>query len=209
MRTTSILVSAAMTLLFTCGCVSTSDSQYSDSPYRDPTEVRGRGTDFSSYDFQQSAIAMVDLMLSNANLERKIREQFDGKPPVVAIMPVVNRTHRIFEFRSMELAIESKLVNSNKFDFIDRKAENILAEEKTHDAESVLTNEAGATDFGNLARADYLLTGEINEFLDSYGRTHDRYYKLTMKLLNKKTGKIDWSGEKEIRKVATRPSIGW
>ena len=109
----------------------------------------------------------------------------------------------------MEQAIETRLVNSGRFDLIDRKAEKLLIDEKTHDADSVLTSDAGATDFGNQARADYLLTGELNNDLDSDGKTRDVYYQLTMKLLNKKTGKIDWSGEKEIRKVSTRPTIGW
>ena len=204
MRTLLQLVIGITALALLNACVSTSNS-----PYRDPTEVRGSGTQFTSYDFQQSAIAMVDSMLSNANLERKIREQFKNTTPVVAIMPVANRTHRIFDLQSMELAIESKLVNSGRFDLVDRKAENKLIEEKTHDAESALTSDAGATDFGSQVRADYLLTGELNEIRESYGKTQESYYKLTMKLLNMKTGKIDWSGEKEIRKVATRPAVGW
>jgi len=206
MRTTISIAIVTMALSLASGCVSSSSS---NTPYRDPTEVRGGGTQFTSYDFQQSAIAMVDSMLSNAALERRIREQFDNKTPVVAIMPVANRTHRIFDMQSMEVAIESKLVNSGRFDLVDRKAENMLINEKTHDADNVLTSEAGASDFGKHARADYLLTGELNEIRDSYGKVQESYYKLTMKLLNKKTGKIDWSGEKEIRKVATRPAVGW
>ncbi|MBR6374359.1 MAG: penicillin-binding protein activator LpoB [Victivallales bacterium] len=197
-------VVAVVSLVLVSGCASTSNS-----PYRDPTEVRGSGTRFTSYDFQQCAITMVDSMLSNAELERKIREQFGSRTPVVALASVANKTDRIFELRSMEQAIETRLVNSGRFDLIDRKAEKLLIDEKTHDAESVLTSDAGATDFGDQARADYLLTGKLINDTDSDGRTRDVYYQLTMKLINKKTGKIDWSGEKEIRKVSTRPTVGW
>ena len=207
MKTTILFALWAMALSLASGCVSNSNS---NSPYRDPTEYRGGDTTkFTSYDFQQSAIAMVDSMLSNSGLELKIKKQFENTIPIVAIMPVANRTHHIIDLHIMEMAIESKLVNSGRFDLVDRKAENMLINEKTHDADSVLTSDAGVTNFGNLARADYLLKGELNEFRYSNGKVQDTYYQLTMKLLNKKTGKIDWSGEKEIRKVVTRPAVGW
>lgn len=194
---------ACMAFMF--GCASSSES-----PYRDPSEVRGSGTEFTSYDFQQSAIAMVDSMLSNAELEKCIKSQFaDGRLPVIAVMPIENRTYKIFELRSMSKSIESKLVASGKFRFVDRDAEKLLLAEMIHDTESALTGDAGATDFGNHFRADYLLSGELNEIRDTYGETRESYYKLTMKLINKKTGSIDWSGEKEIRKVSTRPVVGW
>ena len=153
MRITRVCAYAVTTLVLMSGCVSTSNS-----PYRDPTEVRGSGTQFTSYDFQQCAIAMVDSMLSNGRLEQRIQAQFTSKVPVVAIIPVANRTNRIFDLRSMEQAIETRLVNSGRFDLIDRKAEKMLIDEKTHDAEGALTSDAGVTDFGNHARADYLLS---------------------------------------------------
>ena len=195
---------SVLALAFAEGCATSPES-----PYRDPGEVRGGGTDFTSYDFQQSAIAMVDSMLSNAELDRKIKAQFAAATPVVAIMPVSNRTYRIFDLRGLAQAVESKLVNSGRFEFVDRDAESIIVSEKIHDADSALTGNAEVSDFGGAARADYLLTGELNEIRDSYGKTRESYYRLTMKLLNKKTGKIDWVGEKEIRKVSTRPAVGW
>jgi len=193
-----------VTLVLMGGCVSVPES-----PYRDPGEVRGGGTEFTAYDVQQSVVTMVDYMLSSESLDRKIKSQFLSTTPVVAVMPIANKTYRIFDLQSMTQAIESKLVNSGRFDFVDRGAEKMLIAEKVHDTDSVLTSDAGATDIGVHVRADYLLAGELNEIRDSYGKTRESYYKLTMKLLNKKTGKIDWSGEKEIRKVATRPTVGW
>ena len=195
-------VSSAIVLV--CGCVSTIDS-----PYRDPGEPRGVGTEFTAYDFQQSAIAMVDSMLSSSVLDEKIKRQFNGSRPIVKVMPVANRTYRIFDLSGLSQGVETRLLNSGRFDFVDRNAEKMLIDEKTHDDDSVLTGGNEATDFGNHARADYLLSGELIEVRDAYGKTRESYYKLTMKLLNKKTGMIDWSGEKEIRKVATRPTVGW
>lgn len=207
MRTSTMLAIGvcAATLMLACGCVS------QESPYRDPCAVRGGGTEFTAYDFQQCAVSMVDSLLASSTLEEKIRRQFHGgRTPIIAIMTVQNRTCKMFDMRDMTQAIETKLANSDKFEFVDRSAElTLLIDEKVHYTDSPLTGDAGVADFGNQARADYILTSELNEIRDSYGRTHESFYRLTMKLLNKKTGIVDWVGEKEIRKVGTRPAVGW
>ena len=195
---------AVASAVFVAGCVSSNSS-----PYRDPTEVRGTTTEFSSYDFQQCAAAMVDSMLANANLDGRLKEQFASKRPVVSIMPVENKTFRIFDLRPMTDTIQSRLVNSGKFDFTDRSAEKMMTDEMTHDMDSVMIADDQAAAAKTHAAADYLLTGVLAEIRDAGGRTHESYYKLTMKLFNRRTGKIDWSAEKELRKVGTRPVLGW
>ena len=189
-------------MLLLCGCVTANNS-----PYRDPTEVRG-DREFSSYDLQQCAASMVDSMLSNAALDRKLKEQFSGRRPIVVIMPVNNKTYRIFDLKSMTDTIESRLVNSGKFDFIDRSNEDTLISEIEHDMDGVLIADGQAVGYKQYEAANYILTGVLVEIREDSGRIHESYYKLTMKLHNKCTGKIDWSGEKEVRKVSTKPLVG-
>lgn len=190
------------TLALASGCVTSNDY-----PYRDPTEVRG-GREFSSYDLQQCAASMVDSMLSNAALDRKLKEQFPDKRPLVVIMPVSNKTYRIFDLKSMTDTIESRLVNSEKFDFIDRANEEAFIAEIEHDMDSALVADGQAVGYKQHEAANYMLTGTLVEIREDSGRTHESYYKLTMKLQNKRTGKVDWSGEKELRKVSTKPLVG-
>lgn len=200
MNKISILAVSWLSLL--CGCVTANNN-----PYRDPTEVRG-GREFSSYDLQQCSASMVDSMLSNAALDRKLKEQFSNRRPIVVIMPVNNKTYRIFDLKSMTDTIESRLVNSGKFDFIDRSNEDAMISEIEHDMDSALVADGQAVGYKQHEAADYMLTGSLVEIREDSGRTHESYYKLTMKLQNKHTGKIDWSGEKELRKVSTKPLIG-
>lgn len=195
---------AAIAMAFAAGCVSNNSS-----PYRDPTEVRGTSTEFSSYDFQQCAATMVDSMLANANLDGRLKEQFAGRRPVVSVMPVENKTFRIFDLRPMTDTIQSRLVNSGKFDFTDRGAEKMMADEMIRDMNSVMVADDQAAASKTHAAADYLLTGVLTEIRNADGRTHESYYKLTMGLFNRRTGKTDWSAEKELRKVGTRPVLGW
>lgn len=187
------------------GCVTTGES-----PYRDPTEARGRPTDFSSYDLQQCAAAAIDSMLSNRGLDQRLREQFPGRRPVIAVTPVRNETYQLgLRLDSMSATIRSRLVNSGKFDFVDRGTDRLVTEELVRDMESPLVADGEANGFKTQVAANYLLTGSLVEIRDGDGRTHDTYYKLTLNLLNKRTGMIDWSGEKELRKVSTRPAVGW
>lgn len=197
-----ITVLAFSSLALLCGCVTANNS-----PYRDPTEVRG-GREFSSYDLQQCAASMVDSMLSNVALDRKLKEQFSGRRPIVVIMPVNNKTYRIFDLKSMTDTIESRLVNSGKFDFIDRSNEDAMTSEIEHDMDSALVADGQTVGFKQYDASDYMLTGVLVEIREDDGRNHESYYKLTMKLHNKHTGKIDWSGEKELRKVSTKPLVG-
>ncbi len=178
------------------------------SPYRDPGEVRGQTTEFSAYDFQLCASAMVQSMLANYNLDRRLAEQFKDRRPVIAIAPLRNATYRMIDLRPMVDTIQSALVNSGKFDFVDRETERIMIDEIRHDMDSPLVADGESVGFKTQTAANYLLTGTLAEIRDDDGRTHESYYKLTMKLHNKRTGKIDWSGEKEIRKVGRRALIG-
>ena len=197
-----VMIPLAAACLFAAGCAT------DGSPYRDPGEVRGHTTDFSSYDFQMCASAMVQSMLANPNLDQRLAEQFRGTRPVIAIAPIRNATYRIFDLRPMSDTIQSELVNSGKFDFVDRDTERMMIDEIAHDMDSPLVADGEAVGFKTQAAANYLLTGTLAEIRDDDGRTHESYYKLTMKLHNKRTGKIDWSGEKEIRKVGRRALIG-
>ena len=199
-----VLMSA---LLFITGCVATKDS-----PYCDPGEPRGRGTNFTSYDIQQCAITMIDSMLTNPKLDKCLKEQFQfaTNRPIVLITPIRNETYQLgLRLDSITEKIKTRLVNSGKFDFLDRSTEQLMIDELLHDKNSPLTIENEVDGFKSQMSAQYLLTGRLIEIRDVDGRKHDAYYQLILQLLNKRTGKIDWSSEKELRKVSTRPLVGW
>ena len=184
----------------------------SESPYRDPGEMRGRTTDFTTYDVQQCATTLIDSLLGNAALDRRIRNQFGDRTPLVAIR-LENLTYQLSATdklkKSMFNTIESRLLNSGRFDFIDRSAENLLMDDAIHEMDGGIVEDGAAAGLNDAAGADYILVGELEEFREGDGRMHDTYYKMTVKLYNKRTKRIDWSGEKEIRKVSERPVVGW
>ena len=208
MKYTFVWISTVILAIGGLGCTTPTY----ESPYRDPGEMRGRTTDFTTYDVQQCAIALVDDLLGNAELSRRLAAQFPDRNPLVAIR-LENHTSQLSATdklkKSMFNTIESRLLNSGRFDFRDRSAEQLLIEDALDEQNGVLVDDTTSAEWKDARGVDYILMGELLEFREGDGRIHDTYYKLTMKLQNKRTKNIDWSGEKEIRKVSTRPTVGW
>ena len=50
-----------------------------------------------------------------------------------------------------------------------------------------------------------MLTANLSEIEQKFGRVTDVYYKFTLNLRNLRTGTLDWADEKEIRKTKVRP----
>jgi PBP1b-binding outer membrane lipoprotein LpoB len=65
------------------------------------------------------------------------------------------------------------------------------------------------TAIGKQVGADLMLYGDIISIVKSVGRKQDVYYKINLELADLKTGLIEWSEEKEIRKQAKKALIGW
>ena len=142
----------------------------------------------------------------------KIREQFpDGKRPIIAIQPLVNDTRQLnLKLDAITNSISTRLINSDKFEFMHLPADNEVFVQIISDITSGIGNEARKAQLiGMQERPDYILTGQLQEISESNNRVKDSYYKLTMRLVNLQTFKFDWGEENDIRKVQTRARFGY
>ena len=190
MKSSKILLPAAVlasALLF-AGCATTID-------YGDPTSAKPLSTDFGSSDLQQIATAMVDSMLASAPLPA------DGSRPVLIIDPVKNKTMQHIDTESITDSIRTRLIRSGRFTFQDRTTEASLQQELAYQQ----TAAANPVQFGQQVAAEYMLTANLSEIEQKFGRVTDVYYKFTLNLRNLRTGTLDWADEKEIRKTKVRP----
>jgi uncharacterized protein (TIGR02722 family) len=128
--------------------------------------------------------------------------------PVVSVTRVKNKTTQHIDTESITDSIRAKLIKSGKFQFIDRTTDQEANEEFAAQQESGLVDPKRAVPGGMQAGAEYLLTSNLSEIRQQGGRVTDVYYKFTMNLKNLKTGILEWSDEKEIRKIKTRGLIG-
>ena len=192
-----LLAVAAFGALSLSGCAST--MQYGDSGSATPVS-----TEFGSSDLQQIAESMVDSLMTFPPMV----ELTSARRPVVSVDKVKNKTMQHIDTESVTDSIRAKLIRSGKFRFIDRTTDDQAIEELKTQQDSGLVDKNSAVKFGQQLGAEFLLTSNFTEIKQKAGNTTDVYYKFTMSLKNLKTGILEWSDEKEIRKVLKRGTFG-
>lgn len=169
--------------------------------YQDPAEARILSTQFGAYDLQQCAAGMVDSLLANPALERKLARQFGNAVPVITVVPLRSETLQHVNTKAMTDSIRTRLINAEKFEFVDPSSDDQMIAEMFRDHESILTDPEQVIAFGQQSVSDYVLNGTLVEMREQGRGVREVYYKLTLQLINKRTGKLDWADEAEIRKV--------
>jgi len=172
--------------------------------YGDAGSAKPLSTEFGSSDLQQIADSMVDSLL----VFPPVVELTATKRPVITVDRVKNKTMQHIDTESITDSIRAKLIKSGKFRFIDRTTDEQTIEEIKIQQESGLVDQKTAVDFGKQIGAEYLLTANFSEIKQKAGSITDVYYKFTMNLKNLKTGILEWSDEKEIRKVFKKSLFG-
>lgn len=158
-------------------------------------DISGRWNDTDS---RQVADEMTSDVLSRPWLAR-FNEANDGKPPVVIIGDIINKSHEHIASETFIKDIERAFVNSGKV----RVVENAALREKmreelesqqgnaTEDSKKALAKELGA---------DYIMFGTINSTVDAYKKEKVIAYKVNLELVTLETTEKVWIGDKEIKK---------
>lgn len=172
--------------------------------YGDAGSAKPLTTEFGSSDLQQIAVSMVDSLLTF----QPVVELTTKERPVLLVDNVKNKTMQHIDTESITDSIRAKLIRSGKFRFIDRTTDDAAIEEFRTQQESGLVDKEKAVAMGQQFGAEYILTSNFSEIRQKAGDVTDVFYKFTMSLKNLKTGILEWSDEKEIRKVSTRSTFG-
>ncbi|MDF1822368.1 MAG: penicillin-binding protein activator LpoB [Alcanivoracaceae bacterium] len=194
-RLLTIVLVAAMTVL--AGCAAKVD-------YGDATARETVNTDFGSTDLQMIAAKMVDDML----VFPPIVQMTSQRRPVVFVDRIKNKTTEHIDTESITDTIQSKLLNSGKFRFVDMTVVDRVKEQLDYQADSGLVDPTQAVLMGKQIGAEFMLYGNMSSIVKRDSSTKDVYYKFTLKLMNLQTGILEWSGEKEIRKTRNNTFLG-
>jgi uncharacterized protein (TIGR02722 family) len=186
-------------LLAVAGCATTPTVRYGDAGAQTPLS-----TDFGSSDLQQVAGAMADSLLAFPS----VAEVTARRRPVITVDRVKNKTMQHIDTEAITDSIRTRLIRSGKFRFIDRTTDAATVDEIRTQQEGGLVDRKKAVEFGGQEGAEYLLTANLAEIRQANDDVTDVYYKFTMSLKNLRTGILEWSDEKEIRKISTRPYVG-
>jgi PBP1b-binding outer membrane lipoprotein LpoB len=150
-------------------------------------------------------------LLANKIIANLLAAEFIGryqKPITISLLPIVNSTS---EFINTDALFGDKIteaiINSGAgvFEFVDRKllAESIKEAELAADG---LISDAEATKLGRAAGVKLLMTGELTSIRTNTRNKDQRYYKLSLRLVDTERNTIAWIANEEIRKLTTK---GW
>lgn len=195
LRITAIVMTVIAALL--AGC--TSKVEYGNAQERETVN-----TDFGSTDLQGIATKMVDDMLTFPPIVKIT----SNRRPVVFVDKIKNKTTEHIDTESITDTIQSKLINSGKFRFVDMSKVEAVRKQLEYQHDSGMVDQNTAVQMGKQIGAEFMLYGDLSSIVKRNDSTKDVYYKFTLKFMNLKTGIIEWSGEKEIRKTRTRSLFG-
>jgi uncharacterized protein (TIGR02722 family) len=195
---TSLLVVGALTVTV-AGCGG------KKVKYGDADAVETTTTDFGSTDLQRIAEKMVDSILTFP----PVVEVTNKRRPVIFVDKIKNKTTEHIDTESVTDTISSRLLRSGKFRFVDMTKVAAVKQQLEYQNESGMVDPAAATQMGKQIGAEYMLYGNLSSIVKRSSDVKDVYYKFTLKLMNLKTGILEWSDEKEIRKTKEKSLFGF
>ncbi|MCG3728040.1 penicillin-binding protein activator LpoB [Vibrio cincinnatiensis] len=173
--------------------------------YGDAQAVETVTVDFGSTDLQKIAADMVDSMMMSGSVAAITRDA----RPIVFVERIKNKTSEHIDTESITDTISTKMLNSGKFRFVDMDRVDAVREQLNFQNNDELVDQSTAIQFGKMVGAQYMLYGNLSSIVKNAGNDKDVYYKMTMRLMDLKTGLIEWADETEIRKQQSKSFLGW
>jgi len=168
--------------------------------YGDATGVETTNTDFGSTDLQTIAAKLVDDLVSFPPI---VKLTADNRP-IVFVDKIKNKTTEHIDTESITDTIQTKLLQSGKFRFVDMTAVKQIQDQLQFQMDSGMVDPTKAVAFGKQTGAEFMLYGNMSSIIKRNSDTKDVYYKFTLKLVNLETGILEWASEKEIRKTGEK-----
>jgi uncharacterized protein (TIGR02722 family) len=156
---------------------------------------------WSETDMQETVRALVASMLGHPTLAHA------KVPPTVVITSLQNKTSEHIDTQSVMDMVRVELMKSGKLRFIDKEARGDIDEEYSYQNSGRVSNETKKGP-GGQAGADFIVNGRLDSIVQEVGKDKTVYYKITLNLTNLKSSVIEWSDNKQIRKVYRKKTIG-
>ena len=147
-------------------------------------DVSGRWNDTDS---QMVAEAMIQDCLSHPWVDQ-FRRDHSGKQPVLIVGTIANRS-------TEHISGDATFVASSG------EREQLRSE---RDAQAGYTAEESRSFHGEESGADYMLIGTLNSIVDKEGRRSVVFYQVDLELVDMRTNRKVWIGDKKIKKYVKR-----
>jgi hypothetical protein len=200
---TRLILSASLSAALSA-CYVDGPRAYTRGTYEDPHTIEMLSDQFNENDLQLIAKKMAE---SLANSPR-FAQTDPQRPPIVLVGKLKNSTSEHIDMRSLGDKIQTALAQTGRFALVDQQARWDIAEEYEYQ-QSGYVNPNEAKGPGQQVSVDFIMTGDLASIIQEVGRDKLVYYKMTAKLNNVRTGLIEWTDEKQIRKKFVKRNVGW
>ena len=135
------------------------------------------------------------------------KRSHQGKAPVVIVGTVRNRSDEHINTQTFVKDLERAIINSGEVNFVAGAGERGEVREERKDQASFATEETAKAE-GEEIGADFMLKGSINTITDRIKGTQVKFYQVNLELINIKTQRKIWIGDKKIKKVVKQRRFG-
>ncbi len=182
------------------GCTNKSVVRYGDA-----TAVETTNISFGSTDLQKVAGQMTDSLL----LSPVVGTLTANTRPILFVESIKNKTSEHIDTESITDSISTKLLRSGKFRFVDMGRVAAVREQLEFQQNSGMVDDSKSIAFGQQVGAQYMLYGNLASIVKSNKDQSDVYYKFTLRLMDLKSGLVEWADETEIRKTKEKEFVSW
>ncbi len=198
-----LIVSACLTALL-AGCYVEGHRAFTRGTYEDPNVIEMLSDEFNENDLQLIAKKMAESLASSPRFAQMDPQHL----PIVLVGKLKNSTSEHIDMRSLGDKIQTALAQTGRFALVDQQARWDIAEEYEYQ-QSGYVDPNQAKGPGQQISVDFIMTGDLASIIQEVGRDKLVYYKMTAKLNNVRTGLLEWTDEKQIRKKFEKHTVGW
>jgi penicillin-binding protein activator len=192
-----ITLIAAAAFVFGCGPRAFVKGNY-DENVEDTNLLTDR---WSETDMQKAVQDLVKEAVANPTIAAAKRR------PIVMVTRLQNKTSEVIDTQNITDMFQVELQNSGKVQFVDKAAREDMAEEYEYQDSGMVSRETKKGKGGQVG-ADFVLNGRLDSIVQEAGKDKTVYYKMTMNLTNLKSGLVEWTGQKQMRKMFKKKRIG-
>lgn len=128
--------------------------------------------------------------------------------PTVIVGAVANNSDEHIATDTFVENLQRELINSGTVSFVASKDERGQVRDERAD-QAVNSSEDTRKEHGQEIGADFMLSGNINTIRDQEGGKQVVLYQVNLKMLDMKTNRIVWNGQKQIKKFVSRSKSSW
>jgi uncharacterized protein (TIGR02722 family) len=157
--------------------------------------------EWSESDMQETVKSMVASLVAHPVVTGS------KKRPIVMVTQLQNKTSEHIDTQSIMDMVRVELMKTGKLAFIDKEARQDIDQEYDYQNSGRVSEETKKGPGGQTG-ADFIVNGRLDSIVQEVGKDKSVYYKITLNLTSIKSGVIEWTDQKQIRKLYKKKTIG-